>query len=641
MTEDRAERRLTTILAADVVGYSRLMAADEAGTLTSLKALRRELIEPKTAEYHGRVVKLMGDGTLMEFASVVGAVNFAVDLQRAVAERNAGVPEDTRIAYRIGINIGDVIVEGEDIYGDGVNVAARLEGLADPGGICVSRTVFNHVKGKVEVGFEDLGEQEIKNIPEPVRVYRIDLAEHQREGESPRIAQQELSLPDKPSIAVLPFANMSGDPEQEYFSDGITEDVITDLSRVSGLFVVARNSVFTYKGKAVKVQQISEDLGVRYVLEGSVRKAGNRVRITAQLVDGTTGGHLWAERYDRDLTDIFAVQDDIAQNIVEAMKVAIAPEEKRAMQKVPTDNLEAYEFYLRGRRFLHEMTRKNLELARQMFSKAIELDPSYVHAHAGLADCGSVLYLYYAPDPEILNDALAVSRKALELDPGLAEAHVSHGLALSLDGDDGGAKRAFETAMRLDPMLYEAYWYFGLTSLIRSQFEQAADLLAHASEVRSDDLQSTMMLMAAYQSSGRHADARATAERTMRTVERRLELNPEDSRAAYAGATALVYLGDRARALEWANLSAEMESEDPRTNYNLACVYSLLGETDKSLDHLELSIRAGRSVRLIEWAETDPDLESVRSQSRFQELLREWADGVPDRSPAITNPDTK
>jgi adenylate cyclase len=434
---------------------------------------------------------------------------------------------------------------------------------------------------------------------------------------------------------------MSGDSEQEYFSDGITEDIITDLSRVSGLFIVARNSVFTYKGKTVKVQRISEDLGVRYVLEGSVRKAGNRVRITAQLVDGTTGGHLWAERYDRDLTDIFEVQDDIAQNIVGALKVAIAPKEKRAIQKIPTTNLEAYQFYLRGRQFLHEMTRKNLELARQMFSKAIELDPGYVHAHAGLADCGSVLYLYYVPDPDVLNDVLAVSRKALELDPSLAEAHVSHGLALSLNGDDGGAKREFETAIRLDPMLYEAYWYFGLISLIRGLFEQAANLLAHASQVRSDDLQSTMMLMGSYQASGRHADARATAGRTLRMVERRLELNPEDSRAAYAGATALVYLGDRVRALEWANLSAEIESEDPRTNYNLACVYSLLGELDKAIDYLELSIRGGRSVKLIEWAELDPDLEPVRSQPRFQELLREWANGVLDPPPANTDPATE
>jgi len=316
VAEDRVERRLTTILAADVVGYSRLMAADEAGTLTSLKAIRRELIEPKTTEHHGRVVKLIGDGTLMEFGSVVDAVNFAVDVQRAIAERNAGVPEDRRITYRMGINIGDIIVEGDDIYGDGVNIAARLEGLAEPGGVCVARNVFNQVKAKVEVGFEDLGAQDVKNIPEPVQVFRVLLdapatddgtvaaATAKRSVRWPVVAgglavfaivagialwmrpwepaielasveRMAFPLPDKPSIAVLPFTNMSGDPEQEYFADGITEDLITDLSKISGLFVIARNSTFSYKGQQVTVRQVAEDLGVRYVLEGSVRRAGD------------------------------------------------------------------------------------------------------------------------------------------------------------------------------------------------------------------------------------------------------------------------------------------------------------------------------------------------------------------------------
>ncbi len=279
MSEAGVERRLTTILAADVVGYSRLMAADEAGTLASLKALRRELIEPKTADYRGRVVKLMGDGTLMEFGSVVDAVNFAVQVQREMARRNSGVPEDRRITYRIGINIGDIIVDRDDIYGDGVNVAARLEGLADPGGICVSRTVFNHVKGKVDLGFEDLGEQEVKNIPEPVRVYRwTDAAVDPMSGMAG--AEGALPLPDKPSIAVLPFDNMSGDPEQEYFGDGLAEDIITTLSKISSLFVIARNSSFAFKGKAIDVRSIAADLGVRYVLEGSVRKSANRLRIS-------------------------------------------------------------------------------------------------------------------------------------------------------------------------------------------------------------------------------------------------------------------------------------------------------------------------------------------------------------------------
>ncbi len=343
MPEDRTERRLTTILAADVVGYSRLMAADEAGTLTSLKAIRRELFEPKTTAHHGRVVKLIGDGTLMEFGSVVDAVHFAVDVQRAVPERNVDVPENRRITYRIGINIGDIIVDGSDIYGDGVNIASRLEAIAEPGGICVARNVYNQVKGKVAVDFEDLGAQQVKNIPEPVPTYRIrlDTVPPRETAEAAEISSDaevrpddepgdsdgieiDLSLPDNPSIAVLPFANMSADPEQEFFSDGISEDIITALSKVGSLLVVARNSTFTYKGRAVDVKQVSREQGVRYVLEGSVRKAGNRVRVTAQLIDATTGHHLGAERYDRDLEDIFAVQDEITREVVIALDIHLS-----------------------------------------------------------------------------------------------------------------------------------------------------------------------------------------------------------------------------------------------------------------------------------------------------------------------------
>jgi TolB-like protein len=344
------------------------MAADEAGTLTSLKAIRRELIEPKTDEHHGRVVKLMGDGTLMEFGSVVDAVRFAVDVQRTMAERNAGVPEDRRITYRIGINIGDIIVEGDDIYGDGVNVAARLEALADPGGICLSDMVHQNVKAKLDLAFEDLGEQQVKNIPEPVRVFKVLLdspgtkhtavaaAKAKRSLRWPLVAaglavlaivagiafwqrpwepreepasveNMAFPLPDRPSIAVLPFANMSGDPEQEYFADGMAEDLITDLSKISGLFVISRNSAFTYKGRAVKVRQVAEELGVRYVLEGSVRRVGDEVRINAQLIDATTGGHLWAERYDGTLADVFDLQDKVTKRIVDALALELTPQE--------------------------------------------------------------------------------------------------------------------------------------------------------------------------------------------------------------------------------------------------------------------------------------------------------------------------
>ena len=293
------DRRLTTILAADVVGYSRLMAADESGTLSRLKAHRKELVEPRIDQYHGRIVKLMGDGSLMEFGSVIDAVNFAIDVQKSMAERNFGVPEDRQIIYRVGINIGDIIVDDEDIYGDGVNIAARLEQHAEPGGICIARNVFEHIKNKIDFGFQDMGEQELKNIPETVWVYRIVITGEASKAPAVSAAVSQ-TLPAKPSIAVLPFDNMSGDPDQEYFADGLTEDIITELSRYMSLFVTARNSTFAFKGKSLDIKDVGRRLGVRYVVEGSVRRAGNRLRITAQLIDALNGSHLWAERYDRD-----------------------------------------------------------------------------------------------------------------------------------------------------------------------------------------------------------------------------------------------------------------------------------------------------------------------------------------------------
>ena len=301
-------RRLTAILAADVAGYSRLMGADEEGTHARLKAHRRALVDPKIAEHHGRIVKNTGDGLLAEFLSVVDAVRCAVEVQRGMAERNAATPSEQRIEFRVGINLGDVIVEGDDIFGDGVNITARLEALAEPGGICVSRVVRDQVRDKLDFAFEDMGEQQVKNIARPVRVYRIRATASERPN---TIAVPALTLPDKPSVAVLPFTNMSADPEQEFFADGIAEDVITALSRYPSLFVIARNSCFTYKGRAVDLKQVGRELGVRYVLEGGLRKAGNRIRVTAQLVEAETGKHVWAERYDRDLADIFAVQDEI------------------------------------------------------------------------------------------------------------------------------------------------------------------------------------------------------------------------------------------------------------------------------------------------------------------------------------------
>ncbi len=330
------ERRLAAILASDVVGYSRLIRADEEGTLAALKDLRAELIDPTLAEHNGRIVKLMGDGMLAEFASVVDAVRAAVETQRAVAERNADIQEEKRIEFRVGINLGDVVIDGDDIQGDGINVAARLEGMAEPGGICVSGMVYEGVRDRIDIPFVDMGEQEVKNIDRPVRVWRW-IAEAEVTVSVSAEAEEPLALPDKPSIAVLPFTNMSGDPEQEYFADGIAEDIITALSYISGLFVVARNSTFAYKGCSSDVRRIARELGAGYLVEGSVRKAGHRVRITAQLIDGATGGHLWAERYDRDLEDIFALQDEVTGTIAARIEPELGAVERQRAERKPTE----------------------------------------------------------------------------------------------------------------------------------------------------------------------------------------------------------------------------------------------------------------------------------------------------------------
>ena len=380
MAGEDIERRLAAILAADVVGYSRLMGKDDAGTLTAVKALRKELFAPKVVEHHGRIVKLMGDGALVEFPSVVDAVECAVAVQRGVAARNAGVPEDKCIALRIGVNLGDIIIEGNDIYGDGVNVAARLQELATPGGIALSATAHEHAMAKVDIGFRDGGEHDLKNIAKPVRVWRWS------EGEAATVDEAApLPLPDKPSLAVLPFTNMSGDPEQEYFSDGITEDIITELSRFRSLFVIARNSSFHYKGQSPKVQDVGRELGVQYVVEGSVRKAGNRARITAQLVEAASGNHLWAERYDRDLDDIFAVQDEVTNAIVTAIEPTLGSAERDRARRKPTGRLDAWESYQRGLWHTYRNTAADNTEAQVFFRRAIELDPDFAPAHAGLA----------------------------------------------------------------------------------------------------------------------------------------------------------------------------------------------------------------------------------------------------------------
>ncbi|MEH2508238.1 TolB-like protein/class 3 adenylate cyclase [Bradyrhizobium sp. AZCC 1578] len=389
MSSEYVERRLAAILAADVAGSCRLIGIDEEGTLARLKALRRTLFDPKIAQHHGRVVKNTGDGAIAEFASVVDAVRCADEIQRGMVEQNIDVPQDKRIELRIGIHVGDIIIEENDIFGDGVNIAVRLEGIAEPGGISISDDARRQIRGKVDVTFEDLGSQSLKNIAEPMRVWRVPYGRAVPAVPNRlRVDEAALTLPDKPSVAVLPFANMSGDPEQEYFADGIAEDIITALSHFKALFVIARNSSFTYKGRAVDVKQVGRELGVRYVLEGSVRKAANRVRITGQLVDTATGAHLWADRFDGGIGDIFGLQDQVTESVVGAIAPVVEKAEIERAKRKPTESLDAYALYLRGLARLYQFaSRQANDEALRLFNSAIELDPDFASAYGRAASC--------------------------------------------------------------------------------------------------------------------------------------------------------------------------------------------------------------------------------------------------------------
>ena len=602
------ERRLTAILAADVVGYSRLMGSDEAGTLAQLKEIRQAVVDAKIAEYRGRIVKLTGDGVLAEFPSVVNAVSCATEIQTAMRARTS----ESAIQFRIGVNLGDVIAEGDDIYGDGVNVASRLESVAQPGGIAVSQSVCDHVGNRLSVTFADRGEQQLKNIEKPIRVYDVLLDE-------PIGAEMSAATRDKPSIAVLPFNNMSGDPEQEYFSDGITEDIITDLSKVSGLSVIARHSSFSYKGKPLKVQQIGRELGVDFMLEGSVRKAGARVRVTGQLVNCKKGSHVWAERFDRDLTDIFAIQDEITRAIVEQLKVRLLPQEREAVEQIPTENIEAYTYCLRGRDFYRRYIKHYLQLGRRMFAKAVELDPLYARAYAGMADCDSFLRYYYRFD--ISTDSiLALADKALSLDEALPEAHASRGFALLLAHRPDEAVAEFERAIALDPSSFEAHYLYGRLCHGQGKMEKTAALFERAAEINPDDLNVPTFLTHVYRSLGRDEARLRWARRTVEIAERQLALYPDDARPPCMGIEGLIELGETNRAREWISRALALEPDDPTVQYNVACGLTKLGELEWALDLLEHSLR-NAPPEMISWVKHDADLDSLRNHHRYQEIL--------------------
>jgi len=545
-------RRLAAILAADVVGYSRLMGADEGDTLARLRAIRAQLLDPKIAEHYGRLVKTTGDGLLIEFGSVVDALRCATEVQAGLLGRNAMAPADKRVEYRIGINMGDIVVEDDDIFGDDVNVAARLEALAEPGGICVSARVQEDAAGKLDLTFEDMGERALKNIARPVRAYRVAM---ERPAEAAREPPQ-LPLPDKPSIAVLPFQNMSGDPEQEYFADGMVEEIITALSRIRWLFVIARNSSFTYKGRAVDVKQVGRELGVRYVLEGSVRKGGSRVRISAQLIDALTGTHLWADRFDGSLADVFELQDQVATDVAGVIEPTLQAAETAWSARRPTANLTAYDLYLRAYAMVSSSARQ-IHDALRLMEEAIARDPHYGPALAWAAVCYQrLLYDNMSEDPasdarkgadfarralavagddpgtltnaavslaafgEDIDAMIALVDRALALNPNFARGWHLSGVLRSWAGQPDIAIEHAEAALRLSPRVRisnTSLLIIGSGHFFMRRFDEAVQKLRLAIQEDSSFPVPYRFLAACYAHMGRLADAREIVTR-LRTV---------------------------------------------------------------------------------------------------------------------------
>jgi adenylate cyclase len=559
MPNDKPNRRLAAILAADVVGFSRLMGMDEEGTLARVVALRREIIEPKIGQHRGRVFKLVGDGILIEFASAVDAVRCAVDVQRAVTEAQADAPENRRISYRIGINAGDVIADGEDLYGEGVNVAVRLEALAELGGICVSGLVRDSVRSKVEAAFVDLGEQRVKNITEPVRVFRVEYGSNSAGDRRSAAAVNVEAVLKRPAVAVLPFSNLGGDPGHDYFADGLTDEIITALSQWRWFPVVASNSSFTYKGRAVKVQDVARELGVRYVVEGAVRRDSNRVRVTAQLIDGTTGRHVWAEKMDRELCDVFALQDELTRKIAATVTPELERAELERNAKVAPESLEAWDWVLRGMAHLAVTTKESTERAREMFGRALELDPACTRAFVGFAwshhrDISSE---FTRSREDSVAQCLAAARRAVELDELDSSAHWCLGAAYCWAGELELAVSEQRRAVELNPSNTRAYLSLGLCSALAGYADEA-----------------------------------------IRNLEIGLRLNPSGSFLhMYLGFVARAHFvaGRYQAAAEWARRAEQRNPNDPEHHLLLAASFGFLGRLEEGGIEIDLceSLRPG------------------------------------------------
>ena len=609
---------LAALWFADIAGYSARVVEDERGALQLVEILQT-LSRGTVQRHEGRVVKFLGDAVLAEFPSTEMAVRAAAVLSKEYAEQSAktGRAHD----LRIGVHLGDVAVDADgDLYGDGVNAAARIEAAVDPGQVVVSEDVWRQIRGREGFRFEPFGNRNLKGVGS-INLYVVTLDES-------LAATEERSQPGEQkkekirSIAVLPFADLSAESDQEHFSDGVAEEILNALSKVAGLHVPARTSCFAFRGATLDAREIGKRLDVEALLDGSIRKAGKRVRISVQLVDANNGYQLWSERFDREIEDIFAIQDEIARSVLESLGLALTEREEFRFLKPSTTNIEAYEFYLRGRKLYHKWTRQSVEFARQMFERAVKVDPDFAAAWAGLANAYVDLFRW-SRKPRDLEEAKRASENALKLNPNSAEAHVSAGQALAIQRRFSEAANAFERAIKEDPTVYEAYYLYARAMVESGNVEKALELFEKAQQARPDDYESHTLRGQALTELGREDEARHANQVAVECIEKHLELNPDEARAYSLGASVLIRLGQNERSKQWTQQAMTLAPADPLVLYNAACNWALLGETDHALDGLERAIEAGVAVG--DWIKHDPDFASLRGHPRFQVIVKRIA----------------
>ena len=619
MQETPLPHRLAAVWFADVVGYSVRAAEDERGALhlvEILQALSRETVR----RYEGRIVKFIGDAVLAEFPSTALAVQAGAALSNAYLERSAATGHSHRLT--VGVHVGDIAVSSEgDLYGDTVNAAARIQETAEPGQVVVSQDVWRQLRGRREFYFEPLGDRSLKGIGS-IGLYVATVKES--EVRSPQsIPQGNESEEERKktirSLGVLPFVDLSAERDQEYFGDGIAEEILNALAKVGALHVAARTSCFAFRGTTVDAREIGRRLGVEALLEGSIRKAGDRVRTTVQLIDARNGYQLWSERFDREIEDIFAIQDEIARSVIDALGLSLTQREERRLLKASTKNVEAYEFYLRARKLFQQWTRQSIELARQMFERAIELDPYFAAAWAGLATAHVYLFSWGGRDPD-LQRAHNASTRALELDPELADAHIAAGQSFSMEQRYGEAAAEFERAIELDPTLFDAYYYYARSCFKAGDLDKALKLFEKAQSIRPEDYQSYCHVSLVMRELGRRDEAGRTDHLALESIKKYLELNPDEARAYSLGAGVLARLGEVERAKQWNERAMSLAPDDDAILYNASCLFAVLGEEDQALAGLQRAIEAGLAGG--DWVSHDPDWERLRNHPRFQTLVQ-------------------